>query len=192
VPLIYVPLWLAGAPVSSIAVRTRSDPVAVGGIHRSAVASLDLGLPIANVQTMQEIDSATVAERRFQMGLTVAFAVASLLITALGTYGVLAYTVTQRRRELAVRAALGAWRGHLARLVFRRGLAPVIVGLGLGIATALAVGRALSSLLFQVTAADPVTIGAVSAVTLGAALLACWLPVRRAARASPLDALRSE
>ncbi len=194
-PIVYAPLTATGGIVfrlASVAVRTRGDPATAVTTLRNAVASLDAGLAISKVQTMSDIEAASLGARRFQLGLVAAFAVASLLIAGLGTYSVLAYTVTARAHEFALRMALGAGRGKVLIMVLRQGLTPVLLGLALGIAAALAFGRLLSNLFFSVVPSDATTLTTVTAVTLGVAVLAGLVPAQRAARTSLLDALRYE
>ncbi|HEU4617142.1 MAG TPA: ABC transporter permease [Gammaproteobacteria bacterium] len=196
-PIAYVPLlWgdfsFQAPPTPAISIRTSGDPAAAVPLLRATVRSLDPDVPISNVQTMEQIDGAALAERRFQLVLVAAFGAASLLVAALGVYGALAYAVASRTRELAIRMALGAPERSVRRMVLKQGMRPVLLGLGLGVAGALVVGRFLSTLLFGVAPTDPATLMAVAAVTLVAALLAAWLPARRAARAPVLEALRYE
>lgn len=194
-PLVYQPLTGTGGvvfPFASVAIRTAGDPALAAGVLRAVVRSLDSALAVSDVRTMQQIESASLGERRFQLTLVAAFGAAALVIAALGTYGVLAYTVASRTQELAIRLALGAHEFAVRSLVMRHGMRPVLVGLALGIAFAFVLGRLISSLLFSVTPSDPTTLSSVAAVTLGAAFLASWIPARRAARTSPVAALRYE
>jgi predicted permease len=191
-PMVYVALWERAPAVVSVAVRTASDPRAAAGALSLAVSSLDRELPLSAIQTMKQIEADSVAQRRFQTLLVLAFAGAALLLAVLGTYSVLAYAVARRTGEIGIRLALGATRGQVLALVMRQGLVPVVLGLAAGFAGALAAGRLLASLLFGVKATDATTFAAVGALTLAAALVACWLPARRAAHIGPLEALRDE
>ena len=194
-PIVYAPLAASPGivfPVTSVSVRTAGDPATAAGLLREAVRSLDPGLALAQLRTMSEIEASTLAERRFQLVLVVAFGAASLLIAALGTYAVLSYGVASRAQELAVRLALGAPAATVRSLVLRQGMRPVLAGLVAGIAVALVSGRLLSSLLYAVAPSDPAVLAAVAAVTLLAAVLACWLPAHRAGQLPLLDALRCE
>ena len=191
--LVYAPQTATGGtvfPFASVAVRMQGDAATGVGTVRRVVASLDPQLAISRARTMAEIESAAVAERRFQTVVVVVFAVAALLIAALGTYGILAYTVRTRSRELAIRLALGARPSSVSAMIVGQGMRSVALGLAIGIGLALAFGRLLTSLLFAVAPTDPVTFAAVIGVTLGSALIASWLPARRAARTPVLDALR--
>jgi predicted permease len=194
-PIVYAPLAATPGIVSAIAsvsVRTVGDPTAASGLLREAVRSLDPGLALGQLRTMSEIEASTLAERRFQLVLVVAFGAASLLIAALGTYAVLSYDVASRAQELAVRLALGAPAAVVRSLVLQQGMRPVLVGVVAGTAIALLSGRLLSSLLYAVAPGDPAILASVAAITLLAAVLACWLPAYRAARMPLLDSLRSD
>jgi putative ABC transport system permease protein len=142
--------------------------------------------------TMQEIVDTSVASRRFQSVLAAGFATVGLLLALLGIYGALSYTTSLRTRELGLRLALGARRGEILREVLGQGGRVAVVGVALGIAVSLGVTRLIGSLLFGVSASDPVTFAAVSALMLATMLAACLLPARRATRVEPLTALRYE
>jgi putative ABC transport system permease protein len=194
-PLVYQPLTGTGGvvfPFASVAIRTAGDPAFAAGVLRNVIRSIDPTLAVSDVRTMRQIESASLGERRFQLRLVAAFGAAALVIAALGIYGVLAYTVASRTQELAIRLALGARESSVRSLVMWHGMRPVLVGLALGVPLALVLGRFISSLLFAVTPSDPATLASVVAVTLVAALLASWIPARRAARTSPMTALRYE
>jgi ABC-type antimicrobial peptide transport system permease subunit len=190
--MVYVPYWRRGPSGVSIAVRTVGEPAAAAAAVRAAVWSLDPALPIANLQTMAQVERRHLAERRFQTELVGLFGGVSLLLACLGTYSCIAFSVARRRTEFGVRLALGARAPEIGWLVLHQGLRPVVLGLVVGLATALALGRALTSLLFGVTPHDPLTLIAVVLVMLGAAAAACWLPTRRASRLDPATILRGE
>ena len=152
---------------------------------------MDSNLPILAMRTMREIVSSTVGERQFQMMLTSVFAVLALLLGAVGLYGVVSYSVACSTRDIGLRMALGALRTDVIRWVFSHGMQPVLVGLLAGLVGAVAVARALRSLLFEVAPTDPLALGVVSLVLLLTSGLACYLPARRAARVDPVVALRS-
>jgi putative ABC transport system permease protein len=141
---------------------------------------------------MREILSQTVAERRFQMALTVLFALAALCLGAIGIYGVVSYSIACRTRDIGLRIALGARRGDVMRWVFAIGLRPVLAGLVAGLFAATAIGRALRGLLYGITPTDPVSFGLVALILLMTAMLACYFPARRAAKLDPAIALRHE
>jgi putative ABC transport system permease protein len=190
VPMVYLPLWLPGAPVTSVSIRTLGDPTIAVTTLRDAVRSLDAQLAVSDVQTMAQIDRDVLGERRFGLLLVAAFAIASLLIAALGTYSVLAYAVNSRMHEIAIRLSLGAEPGRIKAMVVGQGLRAVLVGLVLGIAAAFVVGRSLSSLLYAVSPSDPVPFALVALVILGAATAASWIPATRAASVSSSAVLR--
>jgi ABC-type antimicrobial peptide transport system permease subunit len=141
---------------------------------------------------MREVLEKSASQRCFQMVLGAAFALCVLALAGLGIYGVVSYSVVRRTREIGIRTAFGALPLHLYGLVLRQGLAPVGLGLLLGVTGALALGRLLRSLLYEISPYDPWIIAAAVAVTLMVALAACWLPARRAARVDPMVALRCE
>jgi putative ABC transport system permease protein len=141
---------------------------------------------------MEEIVSSSVAERRFQMMLTVLFAIVALLLGAIGVYGVVSYAVTCRTREIGLRIALGAIRQEILRWVVAKGMFPVFIGFGAGLAAALAVSISLRTTLYGITPYDPAAFLGVAALLLLTALCACHLPARRASRLDPMIALRHE
>jgi predicted permease len=191
-PVIYrpYPQWASGP--MTLLVRTAVEPSALGREVRSVIRSMDPDLPLIALRTMREVVWSTVAERRFQMALTVVFAIVALALGAIGLYGVVSYSVACRTREIGLRLALGAQRRDVMRSVFSQGLNPVVGGLVVGLAAAIAVARALRSLLFGVTPTDPLSLGSVVFVLLLASAVACYVPARRAAKLDPLLALRHE
>jgi ABC-type antimicrobial peptide transport system permease subunit len=148
--------------------------------------------PVFAVQTMEQIISRSLAERRFTMLMLIIFAATALLLAAVGIYGVMSYAVTRRIHELGIRAALGASRQEIVRLVLRQGMTLAAAGLGAGLVAALALTRLLAGLLYGVRPADPLTLGAVTLLLGGFALLACYFPARRATAIDPVVALRCE
>jgi predicted permease len=188
----YFPYWQKDQRNMTLAVRTAMDPAALSGAVRGEIRKLDAELPVPQFITMQQIVAASVAQRRFQLTLVILFAGIGLVLASLGIYGVVSYSVEQRRGEMGIRMALGATGSGLRALVLRQGLAPVVVGLAGGVAGAIAMGRILQGLLFDVRVADPLTLGAVSIVLLGVAAAACYAPASRVTRADPLTALRYE
>ncbi len=190
--MLYIPYWQRSRLNANLLVRTGMDPRAIATALRAAVWEVDSEVPVPEIKTMREVMADSVAQRRFQMVLVIVFAGSALALAGLGTYGVVSYSVARRRNEIGIRIALGADRALVRRLVLRQGLMPVIAGLAAGIITALGIGRFLQSLLFQVNAKDPVTIGVVAAVLLAVAAVACALPARRATRVDPASSLRSE
>jgi putative ABC transport system permease protein len=190
--VVYVPLWERVPRSASIAVRTAGDPRLAARALGFAVRSLDPGLPLADVQTMEQIERGSLSQRAFQMLLIALFAGSALLLSAVGTYSVLASAVARRTGEIGIRMALGASRVHIMSTVFARGFRPVAIGMLIGIAGALAFGRFVSALLFGVSPYDPMTIMGVIVLTTAAAICACWLPARRAINIDPISALRYE
>jgi len=159
---------------------------------RAAIRELDPELPLANVLTMREILSESVDSRRFQTLLAGIFAGAALLLACLGIYGVVSYSVARRTNEMGIRIALGAQASQVSMLVLWQGLRPVLSGLLVGVAAALAVGQLIRSFLFGIEAYNPAAILAVVVLLLVVATLACWAPAWRASRIDPMAALRHE
>ncbi len=186
----YVPYWYRVDTSLSVVLKTAMEPKAAAGALRSAVWSLDSEVPVSRIRTMREVVSEAAAQRRFLMQLAVGFAISAMLLASVGIFGVVSYTVARRRGEIAIRMALGAGAGDVYRLVLREGLTPVALGLAAGVAAALALGRVVQSLLFGVTAGDPLTISAVVALLAVVAAIACYLPALRATRIAPTEALR--
>ena len=168
------------------------SPLPSETVVRRELRTIDPALPMANYRMIEDLISRAVAGPRFGSLLLGMFAGTALLLTMVGLYGVVAYTVSRRIRELGIRLVLGAQRRDVLRLVLSEGMRPVIVGLGFGLAMALGLGRFLASLLFEIKPTDPVTIVGSSLILVGVTLLACWLPARRAAQVDPMVALRSE
>jgi predicted permease len=190
-PLAYVPAEQAYVPAMTLHVRS-SRPAAVLADVRSVVAQLDPRLPLVNANTLETVASQALWAPRTGAWLLGSFAVLALLLAALGLYGVLAYSVSQRTAEFGVRMALGADPASLMRLVIRQGVSVAAVGAAIGLALALVVGRAAAGLLYDVPPADPLTLTAVLVVLGSVTLLACYLPARRATRVDPVVALREE
>jgi len=177
---------------SYLAIRTSGEPLRLAVAVRRAIHAVNPNLPVADLRTMEARLDDLVAQSRLRMTLLTAYAALALLLAAVGIYGVLAYFVTQHTAEIGVRVALGAQTGDVLRLVLRRGMGLTLVGVALGLFAALAVTRLMQTLLFGVGATDPLTFGAIALLMLLVALLACWIPARRATKVDPLIALRSE
>jgi predicted permease len=193
VPHIYVPLGQF-APVNAVVfLRSRGlDAERLGETVRHEVASVDPNVPVHSVITMDQIIARSVADRRFSLQLLCSFAIVALLLAAIGIYGVMAYSFSQRRQELGVRIALGAQRFDILRMALGEGMRIVVIGLGAGLLGAAAVTRLFRSMLFEIDPADPATLVFVSGLLAAVALLACYLPAQRATRVDPLVALREE
>jgi putative ABC transport system permease protein len=191
-PAIY--RWHLQEPGSSftLLVRTSGDPAALSAAVTREVQAVDPLLPVDAVRPMTSVVSDVVARPRLNAVLLGAFSSAALLLAALGIYGVIAYGVSQRTREIGVRVALGATPRDVLRLVVGQGVRMAAAGLGLGLLVSLAATRLMRSMLFGVGPSDPLTLAAVLAVLGAVALLASYLPARRAARTDPLQALRAE
>jgi len=175
-----------------LVVRATAEPGALTGPVRQVIHALDPDVPLHKITTMRQLVSASSAQRRFTLLLIAVFAAVALLMAAIGLYGVMAYSVTQRTREIGIRVALGAQGADVLRLVVRQGLRLVTLGLALGLMAALIATRLMKKLLFEVSATDPVTFAGVAALLALVALLACWIPARRATRVDPMVALRAE
>ncbi|HKA01291.1 MAG TPA: ABC transporter permease, partial [Candidatus Solibacter sp.] len=188
----YANLYQRPMPLGSILVKTSRDPAAAASIIRDAVRAVDPRLPLYQEKTMDALLADSLAPRRFAMRLLGFFASAALFLAALGLYGVLSYAVTQRTREIGIRMALGAERGTVTKLIVAQGLRLAGIGVVIGIGAAMALARLIESQLFEVHATDPVTIATMTFTLLGAAILASWLPARRAVRTDPIVALRYE
>jgi len=175
-----------------MAIRTKGDPSAIAGSVRQAIWSINRNVRITEVAPMEKVIGSSLAARRFPLMLLALFALAAIMLAALGLYGVMAYSVTQRTVEIGVRMALGAQPREVMALVLRQGFYLIGIGVALGLAGALALRSLIASLLFEVKATDPVTLITVVLVLTGVALLACYLPARRATKVDPLVALRYE
>jgi ABC-type antimicrobial peptide transport system permease subunit len=156
------------------------------------VAAKDASLPIIDLRDMDEVFSQAIGRPRLLADLLLGFAILALLMAALGTYGVLAYVVAERRREIGIRVALGAARGSVLSMVLRQGLGLTLAGLAVGLAAALAVNRLAASLFFGVESADPATYATVAAFICLVGLVACYVPARRATRVDPIVVLRQD
>jgi putative ABC transport system permease protein len=176
----------------TLVVRARVEPLSLAKSVREAVWSVDPDQPVWKVRTLEYLLNLNVADRRFVLYLMACFAALALLLTALGIYGVVSYTVAQRTHEIGVRVALGAQGRDVLRLVLRHGMGLTLAGVGLGLAAAFAVTRLMSGLLYGVSATDPPTYAFVALLLAAVALLACLLPALRATRVDPMEALRYE
>jgi putative ABC transport system permease protein len=189
---VYVPYWQGFFFGTSFAVKTTEDPVAIAPAIRAAIRSIDAELPLSGLRTMDDVVEGSVAQRRFQTNLVLLFGAAALLLASLGVYGVMSYAVTQRTTEMGIRLALGAERGAVLRMVLRQALRPVAAGVAAAVPLALGAASWLRSLLFGVSPQDPATITVACLALMTAAVLAAYLPARRAANLDPLNALRHE
>jgi putative ABC transport system permease protein len=189
-PTNYVPQTQTPFGQMTMVVRTTNDPHGIASAVRKQVAEMDRELPVFSIKTMDEYRSASVAAPRFNTTLLSAFAAVALVLTIVGLYGVMSYSVAQRTSEIGIRMALGAQTRDVLQLIVGQGLKLVGLGLAIGLLGAFALTRLMASLLFGVSAKDPLTFAAVAVVLALVALLACYLPARRASKVDPLVALR--
>ena len=191
-PEMYFPMAQFPPIFMSLAVRASTDPKQMVAAVRGQVWAVDKDQPISNIETMERLMAKSVAPRRFNLLLLGVFALVGLALASVGLYGVMSYTVTQRTREIGVRMALGAQTGDVLRLFIGEGMKLALIGALLGLGGALALTRLLKTLLFGVSATDPLTFIVIAALLIIVALLACWIPARRAASVDPLVSLRVE
>jgi putative ABC transport system permease protein len=189
---IFMPYAQAAWPVMTVVAKTVGEPMLWQSSLRDVIKRVDPDLPVARVRSMEAVLDSSVNWRTTPMRLLTGFALIGLLLASIGVYGVLAYYVSQRTREIGVRAALGATRGQLARQVVRQSMLPILAGVLLGVAGSFASGRLLQELLYQVRPGDPQVIVAIVALLITVGLLASWIPARRAASIDPMVALREE
>jgi putative ABC transport system permease protein len=190
-PAIYMPFAVMPLQFMFVAVRG-PNPKALERALTAEVEAVDADLPVTNVKTMDELMADSLAQRRVVMVLLAIFAVLALVLASVGIYGVMSYTVTQRTRELGIRMALGAQQAQVRKMVVREGLLLALVGVGIGLAGAFALTRVMKSLLYGVSATDPLTFVGIAALLVAVALAASFLPARRATRVDPMIALRGE
>jgi len=190
-PTVYVNLFQRPRAAITLTMLSDADTRSVTSAARGILQGLDPEIP-AKFQTFSQIYSASLGSRRFNVILIGFFGITALLLATAGVFGVMAYSVSRRTREIGVRIALGAGSSDVLRMILSQGLRTIFIGVAIGIAGSLALTRTVESLLFGVTATDPLTFGAVTLLLVGAALLACYIPARRATRVDPLVALRYE
>ena len=177
---------------SSFVLRTTGDPLLLSTAIRSEMRQLDLGLPVRNLRSMEQLVDRSIAPQRFNLSLLTLFSGLGLLLAAVGIYGVMAYSVSQRTHEIGLRMALGAQARDVLKLVVKQGMALALVGVALGLIASFALTRLMKNLLFGVSATDPATLAGVALLLICVALLACYIPARRATKVDPLVALRYE
>jgi len=192
VPHIYVGLGQF-APINAVVfLRSRRDAEELGQAVRHEVESINLNVPVHSISSMDQIIARSVADRRFALELLGVFAAVALLLAAIGIYGVMSYSFSQRTHEVGIRVALGAQRLHILRMALAEGMRIVVIGLAAGLVGAAIMTQFFRSMLFDVGTTDPITFLSVSAILAGVALFACYIPARRATRVDPLVALRQE
>jgi ABC-type antimicrobial peptide transport system permease subunit len=175
----------------TVVMRTRMEPAGLVPVVRDEVRALNKNLPV-EFEPMARVFQRSVASRRYNMLLLGTFAALALILSVMGIYGVLSYTVSQNTREIGIRMALGAQARDVLLMIVRQGMTLAAVGVSLGLLSAFALMRLMASLLYGVTATDPLTYAGVSALLLAVAFLACFIPARRATRVDPMIALRYE
>jgi putative ABC transport system permease protein len=191
-PEMYVPYSQNTASTMTLVARTVSNPARSVAAVRSAVQAIDENQPVYNIRTMEQLLNASIAQRRLNMMMLGAFALIALLLATSGIFGLMAYTVAQRTHEIGIRMALGAQRGDILRLIFGQGMSLTMIGLGLGLVAAFVLTRLMSGLLFGVSATDPLTFLSIALLLAVVALIACYIPARRAMKVDPMIALRYE
>jgi putative ABC transport system permease protein len=191
-PAMYLPHLQAPTPGLTLLVRTRGEPLVMAAAVREQVRAIDKDVPVTQVQTMEKVLGASVAQPRFSMLLVGLFAALALILSAVGIYGVMAYAVSRRAHEIGVRMALGAGASQVLKLVLKDGMTLAFAGIAVGLLGAFALTRLMASLLFGIGAKDPVTFVSVAAFLAFVAFIACYIPARRATKVDPLIALRNE
>ena len=191
-PAYYMPLAQSAWRAAYLVVRTPLNPAGLAPAIREQIWALDKDMPIAKVATMDRLLAESVAQPRFRTLLLGIFAALALVLASVGIYGVISYSVTQRTHEIGIRMALGAQAHDVSKLVIREGVALALIGVTIGLAASLALTRLMESLLFEVSTTDQSIFAGVGALLVAVAVLACWIPARRASRVDPMVALRCE
>jgi putative ABC transport system permease protein len=191
-PMSYVPAEQSPSELMTLVLRTSGNPLQLVSAVRAEVAAIDKNLPLYSIQTMDELISGEVASQRFNAWLLGMFAGLAVVLAAVGIYGVMAYGVTQRTREIGIRMALGAEPEKVRAMILRQGMSLSLAGIAIGLVASLALTRGMRNLLFGVRPTDPLTFALVSVILIAAAFTACWIPARRASKVDPLVALRYE
>src|ERR1043166_8693613 len=191
-PTVYVPYSQKAFLTMNLVVRTTQDPTQITAAVRSEVSALGPGLPVSNVKTLSAMIDERISAKRLMTYILAVFALSALLLAAVGIYGVMSYAVAQRTQEIGIRMALGARAADVLQLVVKNGMSLALIGVAIGLAGAFGLTRLLANLLFHVSPTDVATFGVVSTVLVIVALLACYIPARRATKVDPLVALRDE
>jgi putative ABC transport system permease protein len=187
---VYVPFAQDPWSFFALVVRTKFEPASAASAVEGAIHAVDPDQPVYNVRSMRDVEAASLSPQRLQIALIGLFAALALILSCMGIYGVMAYSVAQRTSEIGVRMALGARTGNVLGLILGEGLRLAILGAGLGLAGSFFAARLLSGMLFGVAPSDPFTFGSVALVLVAVAMAACYIPARRATRVDPLVALR--
>jgi putative ABC transport system permease protein len=191
-PMAYWPIPKSTYRTMTFVIRAKSEANALAPAARDVIRSLDAQQPVADVRTLESLLGSSIARQRFNTLLLAVFAMLALLLSAIGVYGVMAYSVAQRTQEIGIRVALGARSRDVLKLVVGQGMKLALTGVVIGLIGALALTRLMSNLLFDVSATDPLTFIIVATLLIAAALVACWIPARRATKVDPMVALRCE
>jgi putative ABC transport system permease protein len=190
--MMYVPFAQAPLYGGEIVVRSSLRVSSTAAGIRQAVRSIDKNLPVTDIESLNDVLGQSISQERFRTFLLGSFSAMALVLAAVGIFGVISYSVSQRTREIGIRIALGAGRHGVLRLILGQGTKIALFGLGIGAVAAFLLTRLLSSLLYTVSATDPVTFASVTIILLAVALTACYIPARRAIRVDPMAALRYE
>jgi putative ABC transport system permease protein len=191
-PEMFWPYYQMGLPFATVVVRTAGEPEAMIAAVRSEMQAIDKDLPVYSIKTGEQVISESVAPRRLNMLLLGTFGGLALVLAAVGLYGVMAYSVAQRTREIGIRMALGANQKAVMRLVLSQGMVLALIGVAIGVGASLLLTRLMSSLLYGVSVTDPVTFAVISLMLIGVASVASYIPARRAMKVDPMIALRYE
>ncbi len=191
-PILYRPLDQSSDLSLALLIRTRGETPTLGEDVAREVRAVDPDVPVYSVRTMPDLIAAGVAQRQFLMRLLVTFGALATALALLGIYGVMAYSVSQRTREIGIRMAIGAREADVSRMIMRRGMVLTAAGVVAGIAASLGLSQLVRSQLFGVQPSDPLTLTTVLVLMTGVAAAAAWLPARRAARVNPIAALRMQ
>jgi len=191
-PQMYVAYTQNPGIFATVVMRTSVEPLSLSEQVRQAIWKVDKDQPMWKIRTVEFLVNRSVADRKFLMALMGIFAVMALVLTSVGLYGVISYLVNQRTQEIGIRMAVGAQVGHILRMVLKQGMLFVAIGIALGLVASWLLTRLIQTLLFRVSATDPLTFVGISALLVLVALVACYLPARRATKVDPLVALRYE
>ena len=191
-PMSYWPMAQMPYSFMTFALRTRGEATALASAARNVIQTLDPQQPVGNVRTLENLVGSSIARQRFNTLLLAVFAVLALLLSAVGIYGVMSYSVAQRTHEIGIRTALGATAADILRLVLKRGMILILIGISAGLMSAFVLTRLIENLLFGVDATDPLTFVVIPLILIGVALGACFVPARRATKVDPIVALRYE
>src|SRR5262249_18480483 len=191
-PMSYWPIGQLPYPYYTFMLRTRGEATSIAAAVRNVIQTLDPQQPVGEVRALDNLVGNSIARQRFNTLLLAVVAVVALLLSAIGIYGVMSYSVAARTHEIGIRTALGATASDILRLMLKRGMTLALLGVGFGLPTAFTLTRLMTTLLYGVSATDPLTFVGVALLLMSVALLACWIPARRATKVDPLVALRTE